>query len=284
MLLIDYIHEFIERRSYEWAASTKINYEVYGKLISSVLGDIQVSEIKPKHSDKLAAKLRLTRADHGVHHILIFFNQVMTDALNNGETSFAPIRRKAPRRDHAIKNHLDFKVIQKIIDRVDAYYAPLFQFLALTGSRPCEVLALRWDDIDVERNLIAINKGMCRGHLGKTKTGRPRNLIITPAVSRLLDSINKTNDHVFVTKRGEAFKSNNLDRIWRKAANEIGVDAVAYTLRHSFATRLMAEKVNIASISRLMGHSNVQTTLRYYAGTSNEIEDQTFAAMQKIYR
>ncbi|MCU7836556.1 MAG: tyrosine-type recombinase/integrase [gamma proteobacterium symbiont of Taylorina sp.] len=42
-------------------------------------------------------------------------------------------------------------------------------------------------------------------------------------------------------------------------------DLVLYTLRHNFASRLIKNKVDLYTVSKLMGHSNINTTIKYYA-------------------
>lgn len=283
MNVSEYMSEFIDRKSYSWAASTAAQYRNYAKLIGAALGQIEISEVKPKHNDILAAKLKSSKDSSGAHHVMIFFHQVLADAFKNGDTQIQPERTKAPTRENTIKSHLDYEVIQKVISHVETHYQPIFKFLALTGARPCEAFALTWKDVYFEQKLITIDKGMVRSVAGKTKTGRSRNVFITPALARLLQSLDRNSEFVFTTKKGEQYKSNHLDRLWRTAAHECGVDAVAYTLRHSFATKLIAENVNLAAVSKMMGHSTIRTTSNYYVGITANIEMESEAQLQQIY-
>jgi len=55
----------------------------------------------------------------------------------------------------------------------------------------------------------------------------------------------------------------SLQRAFRKALAEANIPKHVYTLRHSFATHLLEEGYGTRSVQELLGHSNVQTTMKY---------------------
>ena len=114
-----------------------------------------------------------------------------------------------------------------------------------TGMRRGEVLGLTKDNLDGDWV-----------RLWKTKTGKARSVPLTPEAKRLLE------EHVpFEIKPWQ------VHRLWAKIREDIGLENdeqfVLHTLRHTTATRLLKKTSNIAMVQRMLGHSNISTTLRY---------------------
>jgi integrase len=278
---LEYCRSFIDRKSYDYAASTVVTYGTYANHLGTALGGMPISDIKPLHNDIVIKYLRSVKlSDAKIQLIMTFYFQVLTDAHENGEMIMAPKRSKklkaAPAA--AIKEHLDSETIDRVIEHIEPFYQPIFKFIASTGVRPCEALALKWTDI--ANNQITIARGRVRGNEGKTKTKLTRMLHVTPVISRLLNNLPRESEYVF--SRGGEPLSFNLDRIWRRAAQPLGITQVAYNLRHSYASNLIARGATLPAVSKLIGHSNVRTTARYYVGTS--AADNTSALLDEIYQ
>jgi len=114
-----------------------------------------------------------------------------------------------------------------------------------TGLRRGELLNLQPDNIDGDWL-----------RLWKTKTGKPRSVPMTPRAKALINE--------FVPFDIEDWR---LYYFWCRAKKDIGLEDdeqfVLHTLRHSCATRLLRKTKNIAMVQKMLGHSKIQTTLRY---------------------
>lgn len=121
----------------------------------------------------------------------------------------------------------------------------LARILIDTGMRRGEVLGLTKENLD--GNWV---------RLWKTKTGKARSVPLTPKARTLLET------HVPFE-----IKSHQVHRFWAKVREDVGLskDAqfVLHTLRHTTATRMLKKTKNIAMVQRMLGHSNITTTLRY---------------------
>ncbi|HCM89006.1 MULTISPECIES: tyrosine-type recombinase/integrase [Vagococcus] len=91
-----------------------------------------------------------------------------------------------------------------------------------------------------------------------------------------LRSYREIEDYVFVSKSGNQLKNNVLlEKIVRDACNEVGVrDEIqrksCHSLRHYYAQKLLKSGVNLYTISRLLGHSNIKTTQTYLNSLTND--------------
>jgi integrase len=128
--------------------------------------------------------------------------------------------------------------------RVDPVMGDLILVLYHTGMRLSEALNLKAEDIT--DNFI---------HLYKTKSGKARSIPIHDAISeaviRLINAPKLT-----------VYGYENQFRRLRKQLN-LPVNARLHDLRHTFATNLCEKGVSVDVVSKLLGHSNIQTTLIY---------------------
>jgi integrase len=159
-----------------------------------------------------------------------------------------------------------------------SYYAPMVEFLALTGCRPSEAHALTWGDIKYRKDRVfvrfnkAYNAGILLPH---TKTHEVRLFPCNDQLRGLIKSLQKIendNDLIFpsVEKR-YVDQSNFRERYWNVVVKglvkqgRIDKYLKPYCLRHSFITRLVREGVDIATIASLSGNSAKIILERYLA-------------------
>jgi site-specific recombinase XerD len=123
----------------------------------------------------------------------------------------------------------------------------LLVFLLSTGLRRKEAIKLNISDVDLTRNLI---------HIKEEKTNRTR---ILP--------MNRTARMVIETVGGEMFASINPDHASRKFGNYVERAELEgfklHSLRHTFATNLIAAGSDLYTVSRLLGHSDIRTSMIY---------------------
>ena len=140
-----------------------------------------------------------------------------------------------------------------------------FVTLALqTGGRETEVSSLKWEDVKPD--------GI---HFIKTKTYIPRRVPFAPGVGEMLDRRRK-DGQVYVFQKADSPEPVSGGAWYarlRLAYARAQIDgANVHTLRHTFASRLVRSGVNIAVLQKLMGHVNIQTTLRYIHLYSGDTE------------
>lgn len=124
-----------------------------------------------------------------------------------------------------------------------------------TGMRRGEILKLKWSDVDLISGLITVRAF-------NTKTMKERTVSIT---SRFTQELNKLWDTSSKTSDDLVFGiSNNVKRSFTAVRNEVGLNDLRFhDLRHSLATRLDELGFSLAKIGMQLGHTQLQTTLRY---------------------
>ena len=183
---------------------------------------------------------------------------------------------------------------------------PLGSFVPLlinTGLRMGELLALRWDeDVDldnltltVHNNIVVVknrDKVKNTGYMiveqesVKTSAGQDRSIPLNEdAKNALLDLKEVTGNMTYVmsTKNGTVVTPRNLDRIFRRIAKAAGMPEEkiygVHSLRHTFATLLLSNDVEIKTVSELLGHSDISITYNTYI---HIIKEQKKKALEVI--
>ncbi len=143
---------------------------------------------------------------------------------------------------------------------------PIYYTFLHTGMRKAELENLTWADIDLERRQISIR----RKKDWRPKTGE-RDIPISDGLLKLLTDLHRKrdgrskNDYVFPVKSSGKNMHNylrmELIKIAKKA--EIGEFTKVHTLRHTFASHLVMQGVDLPTVQKLMGHSDIETTMIY---------------------
>ena len=130
------------------------------------------------------------------------------------------------------------------------------RFLALTGWRSGEALALRWDEVDIERRTAT---------LGDTKSGRSVRPL-SQAACDALRSLTRSGDLVFRATRGDGdVVMSGFKKVFKKigALGSLSPDITPHTLRHSFASLAADLGYSEPTIAALIGHKGRSMTSRY---------------------
>ncbi len=135
---------------------------------------------------------------------------------------------------------------------------PIVVFLANTGARRGEALALTWDCIDRETGLLRIKPN----EEWSPKNNRAREVPLSDELLRVLDGQPRDTRWVFPSRTGERFAfwpKTQFDRA-RKAAGLVGGP---HTLRHTFASHFLKKVPDLFLLARVLGHSDARVTRLY---------------------
>jgi integrase len=192
--------------------------------------------------------------------------------------------------------------IAAVLDALEGSRLYPFAALALaTGCRRGELCALRWSDVGagvvkVERSLEQTRAGL-RFKGPKSKNGR-RSISLPPFAVSMLDAHRreqlelrmklgmgkpKPDALVFCDHDGKPIAPNHLSVMWRRAIAGLDVPKVKFhALRHSHASALIAEGVDLVTVSKRLGHASANFTLSVYAHLFRKTDDTAAAAIEKV--
>lgn len=156
-------------------------------------------------------------------------------------------------------------------------------FMLLTGVRIGELCALKWSDIDLEKQTVRITATLQRLHNTSAEDGCQTHIVIGPPKSKKsIRTIPLTGDIVALCRRfadkddayiltgtEDYMEPRTLEYRFRKYTQECDLDGVhPHTLRHTFATRAVEAGFDIKSLSEILGHASTTITLERYVHSS----------------
>lgn len=179
---------------------------------------------------------------------------------------------------------MEQKIFVKRLLEVDDVFSIGILFALYTGLRIGELCALRWEDIS--DNTIHISKTMQRlkNSLGNTeimifppKTESSDRIIPVPkALAALIAERRKAGGYMLTQTNGRPVEPRLMQRKFSKLVDECGLDSANFhTLRHTFATRCVEAGVDVKTLSEILGHSDVKTTLNKYVHSSFELKQSS---------
>lgn len=154
-------------------------------------------------------------------------------------------------------------------------YKIYFETLFWTGCRRGEAIALQCDDLDGDALTISHSQRTHKEGLKPTKTKQKRTIALDENLSKHLNEL-KDNYKTGYLFGGEcSLNTFSISKYFSRARNKAGLSKkiTVHSLRHSHATFLINSGVNIVSVSKRLGHANVNTTLKTYTHLLERTDD-----------
>jgi integrase len=185
-------------------------------------------------------------------------------------------------------------------DRLEALYVVALH----TGLRQGELLALRWEDLDLEARKLQVRRTVTKDggklEIGPTKTAKGRRTVkltrdateaLRGHLDRQLEEIDglgdlfRENGLVFCSTKGTLINPTNLrKRSFAPLLERAGLPHMTFhQLRHTAATILLLKNVNPKIVSEMLGHASITITLDTYSHVLPNMQDSAVAAMEAAF-
>jgi len=217
-----------------------------------------------------------------------------------------------PRKENTEIRVLDMEEQSQLIAALEENYVGRGLLLALyTGMRRGEVLALEWEDYDIEKGTISVSKSLVRART-YSKTGNKTELVVgtpkTEKSKRVIPLVDKAvqllekhricqkeyselvgsfyEDHglIFSSSSGGYMDPGNFNRKLNKVTKELGMKSLSpHVLRHSFATRGLEVEVSLKAMQELLGHSSITVTGNIYTHLLEKQKRKEVEKLNKVF-
>lgn len=239
-----------------------------------------------------------------IKDILIVLKMILKFGAKHKWLDYAPFDIQFPteREKHNIEvlSRADQKKIMSYIQE-HFTFRNLGVYICLSaGMRIGEVCALTWQDIDTDNGVISVNRTIQRIYVieeGNRKTelildtpktkNSIREIPISKDLLRILKPFKKiVNPSFFVlTNDAKPTEPRTYRSYYKNLMKELNMPELKFHgLRHSFATRCIESNCDYKTVSVLLGHSNISTTLNLYVHPNMEQKKKAIEQMFKALR
>ncbi|MBR6162412.1 site-specific integrase [bacterium] len=175
-------------------------------------------------------------------------------------------RLKKLKENNEIIRYLTESEEKRLLKELPEYLKPIVICALQTGLRLGNILSLRWEQVDFDYNFIEILKQENKGH-------KDIKLPLSKKLKEVLLQQPKDCDYIF--RNPETMKPySTISFAWKSALKRANIKNFRFhDLRHTVATRLVENGVDIMTIKEILAHSSIATTQRYmHTKERNKIE------------
>lgn len=284
--------------------------------IKPALGRIKLKSLTPAHVRGFyREKLEGSGGSRGlapatVHKMHVVLHKALDQAVADGLIPRnVTDALKIPRIDREEINPLTAEEANRLIEAAcdaDERLQALYVLAVHTGLRQGELLALKWDDLDLQGGTLRVRRTLTQAggkySMSEPKTKKSRRTVrLTPgAVAALqghlerqmgemdrLGSLYKPGGLVFANETGGIINPSNLrNRSFKRVLQRAGLpdDTRFHDLRHTCATLLLSSNVNPKVVSEMLGHANIAITLDTYSHVLPDMQEKAAKALEEALR
>ncbi len=173
-----------------------------------------------------------------------------------------PVRLvKLPRAGNPRERRVNPGELERLLTACESsqcYWLPaVIQLAVETGMRRSELLAMRWDDVDLEARTVLLRN---------TKNGFPRTVPLSSPALKVLKETRRCGDTVF------AVSANALRLAWERLKRRAGVSGLRFhDLRHEAVSRFFEKGLNVPEVAMISGHRDPRMLFRYTHPKAEEV-------------
>jgi integrase len=225
----------------------------FGGLTVAELTPARISEYKSFRRTEGAKPATLSRELEVLRHAL---NLAVREWEWLDRSPFEKIR--IDKFNNKVERWLTREEEKRLLEVSPLWLREIIIFALNTGMRENEILSLQWPQVDLCRRTAT---------LLETKNKEIRTAPLNQTVCQMLSvkgKIRHISGYVSTSQAGTKIDARNLLRAFYKAREEAKLEDVRFhDLRHSFATRLVQENIDLYVVQKLMGHKSITMTMRY---------------------
>jgi integrase len=265
------------------------------------LKDLNAAQVRWFHRDRLDSGL----APATIHKLNAVIHKALKAAVDDGLIPRnAAAGLKLPKLSREEIDPLSSEEARWLLEAVRGERLEALYVLAInTGMRQGELLALKWDDVDLGAGLIRVRRTLTKADAAyttgepKTKKSRRAIRLTSGAVSALrthldrqleemerMGSLYQPGGLVFATEVGTIINPSNLrNRSFKPLLKAANLRTIRFhDLRHTCATLLLSKNVNPKIVSEMLGHASVSITLDTYSHLMPDMQEKAAKALEEM--
>lgn len=296
----EFLTDHVQRKGLSAATQSHYQFLINGRILPE-FGKRSVQDLTPKDISKFYSKLEkapaLTKrsktgglSGNTILHYHRCIHALLTYAVRAGYITMNPADAvEPPRKNTQETAFYELEDCGKLLEALDSLpdlqWRLFFYMSIYTGMRPAELIGLNWSDINGDVLTVRASAAYIKGK-GTIRTERPktqksvRMIDLPPAVTRLLSLHRKEQaeyrlrfgsdwpepEAVFTGELGYRFNISSPTQKFQKIIKANNLRPITlYGLRHTAATIMIAQGLNVRDVAARLGHAQTSTTLNIYA-------------------
>lgn len=302
----EYITEWFDKRKVNLGRMTALNNESnIKKHIIPHIGYIKLSDLNALHIETLISTLRDKQlADSTIKKIFSLVSSSLISATKKelvakNVAALVDNKPKARSKQMKVWNEEEASSFLTLVHNFSTRYYIVFHLALTCGLRQGEILALRWEDIDFNRNTLFVRRSLSHDGLEFTspKTENSIRSIIFDEFTKqklkeqqslLQDEKANCTEYIDLnlvapTKNGKQVNPNDIDKLWRrlKKLSELP-DIRFHDLRHTHASLLLLSNTHPKIVAERLGHSSIQITMDLYSHLFPNMQEDVAKSIGKM--
>ncbi len=278
----EWVAHYLERERLHLKLSTIQNYEgLISKWATPVLNNMRLESITTSSIHEIIFTHLSVRSAYSRLTMLKTLKRVLSLAVDEGIIARNPcngIKLRVPEPKQSVLNSSEVDLLLKEAATTGHRFYPVWAVAVFTGMRSGELYALKWSDVNFEKEAIFISKSWSsKCGIGPTKSRRNRVVPICESLRILLCELKlKSNGEDFVLPRLEDWSSGEQAKVLREFCRAIGITEVKFhDLRATFITQMLLKGVSLAQVMAIVGHAELKTTNRYLRVAGSDLKGAT---------
>lgn len=272
----DYVEDWLTIKAASVRPRTLEQYTEKARTIVQAIGDRPLDALTPATCAAVYAPIAAAGHARTAQLVYNILDMMLRDAVEMRLLTSSPMTAlRRPRYDPREIN--PFLADEAAALQADPDHGIAWRLLAGTGLRRGEACALRWTDVDLRGRSICVERQLVRasGRIYETAPKSSAGLRTIPISAALVEDLRAhLLNQIFICRRGDYVLScdgrrvepRTVNRWLAAAAARAGVeDAHPHRWRHTYGADAVSAGVDIRVLQRLLGHSNISVTARYYA-------------------
>jgi integrase len=279
----NWLETCIERMKLTNRPSTVVNYDKQlRKWTMRTWGDLELSQIQGADIHRLVYEdVSAALSPNTRRTILKMIRRIFQMALDEGLVTRNPasgIQVKVPEVDAKVLTNEEAKIFLREARQANHRFYPVWFVALATGMRSGELMAMTWNDIDLENRTISVSRQWTsKTGYAPTKTQRSRIVPIADDLAQFLRELKlKRGSEEFVLPHLKEWENGEQAQVTREFCAAVEVTPVKFhDLRATFITNLLSRGVSLAQVMAVVGHNQLKTTNSYLRKAGVEVRGVT---------
>jgi len=266
-----YKKPYVELNTYLYTYKAKVE-----KYLIPFFREAELNSIKPEDIQKFF-NIYSDKSQSLLSDLKITLNNIFEKAIDNELCVKNPMRNIIVKgKETKERTFLSSEQFDSLMEyaKTHKFGLPVLIYLN-TGIRRNELLGLRWSDVNFEESHISVKQAVKREkgnpHAGEPKTKSSVRIIpVSKEFTEYLNTVERKGNYVIPGGKHEFMTHGYIDRVFKKFITDVQNDMkdfpkiTIHELRHSYATMLRNSGIDVYTIQKVLGHSDIKVTSDTY--------------------